>query len=67
MCTKSHDQRMFQRGNQAAHRRRVRLSKTSMVKFCESKILIPVANGSIGSMKVTTFLIFQLSRGCIIQ
>ena len=75
ISTKSSDQDIFQRGDQAT-RKRVRLSKTNIckvfcwnikrsrtifewnqaikVKFCQSKILIPVANGSTGTMNVTT-------------
>ena len=75
ICTKSSDQGMLQRGDQAACKR-VRLSKTNIckafcwnirrsrtifecnqvikVKFHQSKILIPVANGSTGAMNVIT-------------
>ena len=74
ICTKSNDQGMLQRGDQAACKR-VRLSKTNIckafcwnikqsrtifecnqatkVKFCQSKILILVANGSTGATSVT--------------
>ena len=79
ICTKSSDQGVLQRGDQAACKRVkqltfVRLSagisrtifeynQAIKIKFCQSKFLILVANDSTGGMSVTIYCTAPIFRG----